>query len=384
MLAPEPPYPLAGGGALRTASLLHYLANRYAVDLVVFRQPGAADTAGVIPQGLLRNVTSIALPRHGKSFAVRSWRNLGRLARGVPPLIDRFAGFETAVSGALVRRRYAVGVIEHSWCAAYLPQIAACCERTVLDLHNIESALHAGCAEVERGGIGLAHRLFQQASLEWERNWLPRFSMVLAASEADRHRIARIAPAARVTVYPNTVPLVPLPQVVKEEVVVFSGNLEYHPNYAAVRFFRTAIWPALRERFPSLVWRLVGKAPEAVAALVAGDSRIELTGPVEDAVHELARARVAVVPLLSGSGTRLKIVEAWAAGLPVVSTTIGAEGLPGRAGEHLLLADSPAEFAAAVSRLLTCEELRENLGAAGRRLCEEECTWYQAWRRLSI
>ena len=110
--------------------------------------------------------------------------------------------------------------------------------------------------------------------------------------------------------------------------------MEYHPNLTAVRFFRLEIWPRLRDRWPQLVWRLVGKNPKAVQRFTRGDPRIEVVGPVQDAVCELARSRVAVVPLLSGSGTRLKILEAWAAGLPVVSTTLGAEGLPVRDGEN--------------------------------------------------
>ena len=122
--------------------------------------------------------------------------------------------------------------------------------------------------------------------------------------------------------------------------------MEYHPNQLAVRFFRREIWPRLRDRWPGLAWRLVGKNPEAVRQFTSGDPRIEVQGQVDDAIAELARARVAVVPLLAGSGTRLKILEAWAAGLPVVSTTLGAEGLPARDGEHLLLADGAAAFAA--------------------------------------
>ena len=87
-------------------------------------------------------------------------------------------------------------------------------------------------------------------------------------------------------------------------------------------------------------------------------------------------------PLLAGSGTRLKILEAWAAGTPVVSTTIGAEGLPVRDGEHLLIADGPQKFAEAVDRLLACSTLCENLGVAGRLLLEKEFTWEKAWRQL--
>ena len=115
-----------------------------------------------------------------------------------------------------------------------------------------------------------------------------------------------------------------------------------------------------------------------------GDPRIEVVGPVVDAVCELARSRVAVVPLLTGSGTRVKILEALAAGLPVVSTTIGAEGLPVRDGETALLADGAEAFAAAVTRLLTCSELRQKVGSAGRLLLEKEFTWEAAWKKLDF
>ena len=107
-------------------------------------------------------------------------------------------------------------------------------------------------------------------------------------------------------------------------------------------------------------------------------------GPVADAVSEIARSRVAVVPLLTGSGTRLKILEAWAAGVPVVSTTIGVEGLPVQDGETALLADSSEAFARAVTRLLTCLELRQKIGGAGRRLLEKEFTWESAWKMLDF
>jgi glycosyltransferase involved in cell wall biosynthesis len=105
---------------------------------------------------------------------------------------------------------------------------------------------------------------------------------------------------------------------------------------------------------------------------------------VDDAVRELARARVAVVPLLAGSGTRFKILEAWSAGLPVVSTTIGAEGLPARDGENLLLADGGPAFADAVTRVLEDTNLRRQLGQAGRALLEKEFTWDSAWEKLDL
>jgi glycosyltransferase involved in cell wall biosynthesis len=253
----------------------------------------------------------------------------------------------------------------------------------VLDLHNVESVLHRRCAEAD-GMAGVAHRVFETASREFESCWLPRFAQVLTTSEQDAKVVLGIAPGARVAVYPNALPSVPRPPAGDEEVVVFSGNMGYHPNITAVRFFRTEVWPRLRERWPGLVWRLVGKSPEMVSHLTSGDSRIEVTGAVRDAITELARARVAVAPLLTGSGTRLKILEAWAAGIPMVSTSIGAEGLPVRDGETALLADGGEAFAAAVTRLLTCKELRRSVGNLGRLLLEKEFTWETAWKKLEF
>lgn len=387
VLAPEAPYPVAGGGALRTASLLEYLARRYAIDLIVFREPGAADPGACLPAGMIRRVTVLNLPPNRRDIAAKAWRNAARVAREIPPLVDRFSGFEAQAAEAVAGRRYEVGLIEHSWCAPYLEAIEDSCRRTVLDLHNIESKLHERCAAIEGPAAGFAHSVFRRASLDLERAWLPRFSDVLVASEADAETVRIIAPGAHVRVYPNAIPWTPLadlPARSAPNVLVFSGNMEYHPNLSAVRFFRDAVWPRLRAQWPDLIWRLVGKNPQAVRPLVEGDPRIELHGPVDDAVTELSRAGIAVVPLLAGSGTRFKILEAWAAGLPVVSTTIGAEGLPVAHEREVLLADSAESFAASVSRLLTCTELRERLAMAGRLLLQKEFTWEAAWRKLNF
>jgi glycosyltransferase involved in cell wall biosynthesis len=383
-LAAETPYPLAGGGALRSASVLNYLARTREVDIIVFRQPGSPDPASRIPAGLARRIVAIDLPHHGRGIAARGFRNLARLAREAPPLVDRFAGFEAQIEEAVAGRRYGIGIVEHFWCAPYWEQISRVCDRTVLDLHNVESELHARCAQTEPGAAGFAHRMFRQPSLALEREWLPRYSCVLAASQDDAQAARAIAPRSRVGVYPNAIPATARPPRKESNTIVFSANMAYHPNISAVRFFRREIWPLLRDRWPELVWTLVGKNPEGIRRFVSGDDRIEVRGPVEDAVTELARARVAVVPVLAGSGTRIKILEAWAAGTPVVSTTMGAEGLPVVPGGNILLADTAPAFANAVSTLLGQPRLAGRLGMAGRELLEREFTWESAWEKLSL
>lgn len=382
IVLPELPYPTAGGGALRSASLVEYLAERYQLDAVTFWEEGSARPNDARLGELCRRVRTITLPRHPRSVAPRAARNFGRLWRGVPPLYDRFAGFEDAISGFLGSETYAVSLAEHFWCASYGDVLDARSERTILDLHNIESVLHERCGESEQWPLSRIHRSFGRTCRRLEEHWLPRFSLLLTTSEADATRVRNIAPGVPVGVYPNTIPFRRQPAVTSRGGIAFSGNMEYHPNINAVRWFSRSIWPELKRRWPGMEWKLIGKNQAAVARYVKHDSSVRMTGPVEDAIAELSAASVAVVPLRSGSGTRVKILEAWAAATPVVSTTVGMEGLPARAGEHLLVANSPGEFCAAVSSLLSSESLRARVGGAGRKLYEKQFTWQAGWKPL--
>jgi polysaccharide biosynthesis protein PslH len=381
-LAPEAPYPAAGGGALRSASLLQYLAGRYRLDLIVFREPGRPDPASQLPRGRFGDVLVLDLARHSRTRLARLARNLDRIRRGTPPLADRFSGFGPSVAAFVRDKHYQLAVIEHLWCAPYWEQLAPRGEMLVLDAHNVESVLTESCAAVESWWMRLLLRRFQITWLALEKRWLPRFGLVLAASGPDAAALAELAPSARFCVYPNSLPLVSQPDVEEQQAIIFSGNFDYPPNRDAVQYFHGRIWPLLRKRHPDLIWRLAGKNPQAVGRSLRGDPRIQVLGPVGDPVGELARARVAIVPLRAGSGTRFKILEAWAAARAVVSTTIGAEGLGAVDGEHLLLADAPERFAGAVSALLDSAGLRQRLGSAGRRLYEERFTWESAWANL--
>jgi glycosyltransferase involved in cell wall biosynthesis len=381
VLCPEAPYPAAGGGPIRTASLIEYLAQRYTVDVIVFREPGAPPPE--FPAGLTDEFRIIDLPFHSRSAPARILRNLVRFAAARPPLNDRFAGFAGPVAEFLRGRRYDLALAEHFWCAPYAEQLAPHAARLVLDLHNVESALYGSYARSEPWPASAVFGRFERSCRRLESEWLPRFALTLAASERDAARARRIAPASKVAVYPNALRDVAQPQVPEENVVVFSGNLEYRPNVSAVRFFRREVWPRLREARPGLVWRIVGKNPQGVADYVRGDARIDLRGPVVDAIGELAAAGVVIAPLDSGSGTRVKILEAWAAGRAVVSTTLGAEGLDAVDGEHLLIADGAEAFGAAVARLLDSPDERGKLGRAGRRLFQQRFTWKRAWEKLA-
>ncbi len=382
LIAPESPYPAAGGGALRTASLIEYLARKYDLDLVVFREPAAADPRRVIPPGLFRRLLVLELAPHSRSLAPRIVRTAGRLARGVPPLSDRFAGFKERLREFISGQSYELGVIEHIWCAGYLEVIERACRRTVLDLHNIESVLMARRAAVAPFPASSVFRRFERAARAEEQLWLGRFTTVLVTSAHDASIARRLADGAEVVIYPNALPLRPRPEEGERHMVAFSGNLEYDPNLDAVRFFSRRMWPHLAAGWPQLRWRLIGSRPEAAVRYVRNQPRVEFVCAPQDAVQALAQAQAVVVPLRIGSGTRFKILEAWAAARAVVSTAVGAEGLPARDGENILIRDEPGEFVRAVSDLLGSAELRRRLGGRGRSLFEQEFTWEAAWRRL--
>lgn len=337
---------MRGGGPLRTASLIEYLARDHAVDLVIFEEEGKP----LERPAVARDVFEIRLPRHSRRLLPKIARNLSRLARGVAPLVDRFSGYEKQLSAFLQGNRWDVALLKQLWLAPYAGSVRPYARRLVLDLHDVESVLMAQIAPV-----------FAPATRRAEARWIPAFDRILAASHEDARRIGHGA-----IVYPNAVPERPMPERTDEFAIAMSGNFDYLPNRQGRAWFEENVWPDLAREFPGLAWRLIGKG----------------ANPVEDAVAELARAQVAVVPILSGSGTRLKILEAWAAGTPVVSTTLGAEGLECRSGEHLLLADQPGEFRKAVVALLRDPALRERIRASAHKLLSEQFTWPRAWERL--
>jgi glycosyltransferase involved in cell wall biosynthesis len=377
VISPEAPYPAVGGGALRTASLIDYLARRYNVDVITFRENPNDERR--FPGERVRDVLVLDLPVHSKTVLARAARNFSRCVGARPPLVDRYSGFEEPISQWLHGRSYNLTLIEHFWCAPYAAVLRDHCERLVLDLHNVESTLQQTTASSESWPFSTMFRRFGATYADLEREWLPRFDQVLVTSAEDARRVAEAAPATRAAVYPNAIPRVEQPQEAEANAIAFSGNLEYHPNMVAIRWFAREIWPAVRRRHPDLEWRLIGKNPDAVVERGPG---IHVVGPVADAVRELAAAKIAVVPLRSGSGTRFKILEAWAAGRAVVSTTLGAEGLGAVAGEHLAIADHAGPFIAAIELLLADADLRERFGANGRRLYLERFTTDVAWRAL--
>jgi glycosyltransferase involved in cell wall biosynthesis len=199
-----------------------------------------------------------------------------------------------------------------------------------------------------------------------------RADLVLACSEVDAAALRALAPSARVAVIDNGVDvqaldgLGPIPET--PPLVTFTGFLAYWPNADACTWFADEVLPRLRDQVPGVRFRIVGRVPPASVVALAERPGIELHADVPSMRPHFAEAHVLVAPLRAGSGTRLKILEGFAAGRPIVSTSIGCEGLPVVDGEHLRVADDPARFADAVAQLLRDREAAAMLAARARQM----------------
>jgi glycosyltransferase involved in cell wall biosynthesis len=191
---------------------------------------------------------------------------------------------------------------------------------------------------------------------------------------------------ANVNLVPNGVDLEtyrPTPEAEREDELLFLASLDWYANVDALGYFVTNILPSVRARCPGVTLRIVGRQPpEELIKRYSSLPGVDFVGEVEEVHSHLARAAVIIVPLRIGGGSRIKILEALAAGKAVVSTAIGAEGLDVISGEHLLIADSPAEFAAAIEELVASTSLRRRLGNNGRKLVTDRYGWDQIANRL--
>jgi glycosyltransferase involved in cell wall biosynthesis len=206
-----------------------------------------------------------------------------------------------------------------------------------------------------------------------------RARLTIAVSAGDAEALARLAPGARVRAVPTGVDTAyfrPNGHPEPAPGLVFTGSMDWYPNEDAIlHFIRTSL-PRIRAAVPEVSLTVVGRNPSPALRAAQGPG-IHVTGTVDDVRPFIAEAAVYVVPLRVGGGTRLKLFEALAMGKAVVSTTVGAEGLPLEPGQHFIEADGPVDFARAVVGLLRNPEQRLRLGAAGRRLVESRYSWSQ-------
>lgn len=249
----------------------------------------------------------------------------------------------------------------------------------VLDAHNVEHEIITRLAGLEPSIARQVYSRVNAAKLRREETALmASVDGVAVTSERDAQILQGLIPERRFDVVPNGVDsraFTPGHDEGQAAKLLFYGALDYFPNQDAVSHFASEIWPMIRRDHPEAKFEVVGRRAPAEFGALAKEAGFMITGFVEDIRGSVAAASVVVVPLRAGSGTRLKVLEAMAMAKPVVSTSLGVEGLEVVDGQHVLLADDPRQFANAVSRLLRSPEERRRIGTAARQLAVERYDW---------
>lgn len=252
--------------------------------------------------------------------------------------------------------------------------------RIISDWHNIESELLARYAE---NAPNAARRLYARRTTGLlrglEQQLLQLCDAHTVCSERERQILLGRVPSARIEVAGNGVDVEFFSQAnptkTSRKTVVFVGSMDYHANIDAALYFANDIWPLLRARRPELEFVIVGSRPAAEILALGNQPGITVTGTVDDVRPYYHDALAVLVPLRVGSGTRLKVLEAMAAGTPVVSTTLGAEGLATKDGENIFIADSPVQMADRVAALKADSPEWQRVAANARVLVRTRYDW---------
>lgn len=372
------PYPLDNGGNVRSYHLLRGLASEHKVVLVSEVPDQDIDQAAV--RQLCEAVHTVPQRRRG---VVREAFTLFRsLFRNSAFLLDRHysRSLHALVSDLDRREGFDAIHLNHLDAALTLPHRDGK-RHIVLDEHNIVSNQ---AITTLRGEKRLAMRvLLRQEIVKLQRaesQLACASSRVLVCSEVDRLHLRKLCSSADAVVIPNGVDLdyfSPLDKSSKErDTILFIGSMDYEPCDRAMRYFCSEVLPLIWRRRPNVKLIVVGRNPSpSLRALTSHEPRIELTGRVPDVRQVAKRAAAFIVPLLSGSGTRLKILEAMAMGLPIVTTTIGLEGIDATHERHCLVADDAATFCDSTIRLLDEASLANSLSLAARMYVESHYGW---------
>ena len=382
LLTPDLPYPSESGAALRNMGIIRGLrAAGHELTLLSFRASPESPSSSPLTE-LCRTVQTVALPKR-----TRSDRLITLLTSSQADLETRLASaaYERALRQILQSEAFDIVQFSGIELGGYLDVILAekGGAKVVYDALNAEADLQRVIARVDAGQFKrLPAALYSAAQARrlarFEERVCTGVDAVIAVSGEDRDLLGRYG-GAPITVMSNGIAVAeyrpPANQTRSLRHIVFSGKMDYRPNVDAAEWLCQQILPQVWEREPTVSLSIVGRNPHPRLIVLAQDPRIKLTGWVESVLPYLHEAALFVVPLRMGSGTRLKILQAMAAGCAVLSTSIGAAGLNSEVRGALEIADDADEFARAIVTLLQDDSRRLDLGARALEAVGEYYDW---------
>ncbi|MEL6816354.1 MAG: glycosyltransferase [Cyanobacteria bacterium J06598_3] len=389
MLSATFPYPpTRGGTSVRTFNLLKHLQQQgHQITLATLRTGDVTEDEIEALRGWVEDLAVFQRP----SGEEQTSGALGKVQRmvnfavtGVPPSVTSIHSDEMQawVDGQIATGKFDAITCEHSVNEAYVPaDIGKSIPKSVVNIH---SSVYGTCAHQLAGKTAeqpLRDRINLPLLKRYERRYCQKFSNLVVTTADDKAQMAKLSGKESIAVIPNGVDLemfTPRPQDPGGQSLVFIGAMDNLPNIDSVTFLANEIFPLVQAKYPHATLSLVGARPNQQVQALGAQSNVTVTGRVPEMTPYLHESTVCVVPMRTGYGIKNKTLEAMAAGVPVVASDRGLEGLavdgptiPLRA----MRANSADEYAAAIGQLFDSADLRATLSANGRALIEEEYTW---------
>jgi glycosyltransferase involved in cell wall biosynthesis len=393
MLSSTFPYPPTRGGTqVRTFNLLKYLQANHRVTLVTQPEPGVTETEIAGLRDCVDELVLFNRPHDSGTTGgiLKKVQRLTKFVRqGIPPsVLNRYSvDMQNWIDRYVENLKCDVITSEHSVNEIYVRPHFHQKIRTVVNVH---SSVYGTCLNQLQNGISensLRDKINLPLLRRYEKNYCDKFSAIVATTEEDKIQLRQFNSHSEITVIPNGVDLVMFPNRIKDpggHRLVFIGAMDNLANIDAVCFFCNEVLPEIQKRYPDTTFDIVGSRPVAEVLALKDQPGVNVTGKVPSMAEYLHKSTVCVVSMRTGFGIKNKTLEAMAAGIPVVGSDRGLEGLAiddDNVELRALRANKPQEYVDAISQLFENPQLRRELSDNARKLVETEFTWESAGRR---
>jgi len=375
--------PLDKGGKLRTWHLMRHLAQHHEITYLSFAEPNTRPDEREGMREVCQHLHIVGRTDPPKGSAAFYADAAKRIFDPLPYAAGKYRSreFRDELDSLLASRTFDLIVCDFLVPAVNMPRTLPC--PAVLFTHNVEAEIWRRHYERQRDPVSrFLYKQQWQRMLRFEADTVSRFDLVLAVSDTDRATLQRLypaqlkAPAVTVATGVDTTFFAPqAAPALSPRHLVFTGSMDWIPNEDAMTHFCQDILPRIRAQEPDVTLSIIGRAPTPTVRRLAEIAGVEVTGRVDDVRAHIARGAVYIVPIRIGGGTRLKIFEAMGMAKAIVSTTVGAEGLPVNDGQDVCIADAPDAFADAVVALFRDPARRVQLERAARDLVVTHYDW---------
>ncbi len=370
-------HPTNRGAQIRTLGILKELHKRHEIHFAALNAPENAEGPLRSPEYSTRHF-SVEHAAPGRRSPKIVPQLLASFINPMPLAISRYSSsiLKRKVDSLVTSERYDSIVCDFLAAAPNVPNLEKC----VLFQHNVETMIFQRHVQQSRSVLKRSFFQTQTRKMEsYERFICRAVKHVIAVSEIDSERMKDMFGIQSVSSVRTGVDVEYFSPPAHAPVaadILFCGSMDWLPNVDAVLYFLAEVLPLIRIKLPSASFTIAGRSPDAAVLKAAqGIAGVQVTGEVKDMRPYLWGSKISIVPIRIGGGTRLKIYECMAAGIPVVSTAVGAEGLRYTDGEDIVLADTPGSFADACVHLLSDDATRTSIACKARERATREFTW---------